>query len=132
FCHHDSPPPALVPGALAGLAGAAAVCGGARRGAVDPHDRRRHFSGLDHAAGAAGRGPALARRQRAAAVAAAPRPRSGSEQTAINMAPTLFTSCNALPPEGANFPWGGPAENCLAFLGLGCPALLNKRKVPLP
>ncbi len=29
-------------------------------------------------------------------------------------APTLFTSCNTLPPEGANFPWGGPAENCMA------------------
>jgi hypothetical protein len=28
------------------------------------------------------------------------------------MAPTLFTSCNALPPEGANFPRGGPSENC--------------------
>ena len=24
-------------------------------------------------------------------------------------APTLFTSCNALPPEGAVSPWGGPA-----------------------
>jgi len=30
------------------------------------------------------------------------------------MAPTLFTSCNALPPEGANFPWGGPSENSMA------------------
>ena len=30
------------------------------------------------------------------------------------MAPTLFTSCNTLPPEGANFPWGDPAENCMA------------------
>jgi hypothetical protein len=25
------------------------------------------------------------------------------------MAPTLFTSCNALPPEGAELAWGGPA-----------------------
>ncbi|MDO9399851.1 MAG: 50S ribosomal protein L11 methyltransferase [Polaromonas sp.] len=30
---------------------------------------------------------------------------------AANGAPTLFTSCNALPPEGANFPRGGPSEN---------------------
>ncbi len=28
------------------------------------------------------------------------------------MAPTLVASRTALPPEGANFPWGGPAENC--------------------
>ena len=28
------------------------------------------------------------------------------------MTPTLATACTALPPEGANFPWGGPAENC--------------------
>ena len=27
------------------------------------------------------------------------------------MTPTLSTTCNTLPPEGANFPWGGPAEN---------------------
>ena len=26
-------------------------------------------------------------------------------------ASTLPTSCGSLPPEGANFPWGGPAEN---------------------
>ena len=25
------------------------------------------------------------------------------------MAPTLVTSCTALPPEGAIAPWGGPA-----------------------
>jgi hypothetical protein len=25
------------------------------------------------------------------------------------MAPTLVTSCTALPPEGAFTPWGGPA-----------------------
>jgi len=25
------------------------------------------------------------------------------------MAPTLFTSCKALPPEGAVLAWGGPA-----------------------
>ena len=27
------------------------------------------------------------------------------------LAPTLPTSCGSLPPEGANFPWGSPAEN---------------------
>ena len=27
--------------------------------------------------------------------------------------PTLVTSCTTLPPEGANFPRGGPSENCL-------------------
>jgi len=32
------------------------------------------------------------------------------------MAPTLGTACPSLPPKGANFPWGGPAENCNAFL----------------
>ena len=26
------------------------------------------------------------------------------------LAPTLFTSCNALPPEGAGLAWGGPAR----------------------
>ncbi len=26
--------------------------------------------------------------------------------------PTLFTSCNTLPPEGANFSRGGPSKNC--------------------
>ena len=30
------------------------------------------------------------------------------------MAPTLFTSCNALPPEGAVLAWGGPARRTLA------------------
>ncbi len=29
-----------------------------------------------------------------------------------HIAPTLATACAALPPGGANFPWGGPAENC--------------------
>jgi len=29
------------------------------------------------------------------------------------IAPTLFTSCNTLPPQGANFPRGGPSENFL-------------------
>lgn len=28
-----------------------------------------------------------------------------------NMTPTLPTSCGSLPPEGANFSWGGPAKN---------------------
>ena len=26
------------------------------------------------------------------------------------MTPTLVTACSALPPEGAQSPWGGPAE----------------------
>ncbi len=30
-----------------------------------------------------------------------------------NIAPTLVASHTALPPEGANFPRGGPSENCL-------------------
>ncbi len=29
----------------------------------------------------------------------------------MNMAPTLVTACTALPPEGANLPWGGPSED---------------------
>ncbi len=29
----------------------------------------------------------------------------------MNMAPMLPASCGSLPPEGANFPWGGPAGN---------------------
>ena len=32
------------------------------------------------------------------------------------MAPTLFTSCITLPPEGANFSRGGPSKNCYAIL----------------
>jgi hypothetical protein len=40
------------------------------------------------------------------------------------MTPTLFTACNALPPGGANFPWGGPAENLMApTLFTACNAL---------
>ena len=31
-----------------------------------------------------------------------------------NVAPTLVTACTALPPEGANFPRGGPSENSLS------------------
>ena len=31
----------------------------------------------------------------------------------LDEAPTLVASRTALPPEGANFPWGGPAENCV-------------------
>ena len=27
-------------------------------------------------------------------------------------APTLATACAALPPEGVNLPWGGPAASC--------------------
>jgi hypothetical protein len=33
----------------------------------------------------------------------------------MNMAPTLFTSCNSLPPEGAGLAWGGPARRPLAL-----------------
>jgi hypothetical protein len=29
----------------------------------------------------------------------------------MNMAPTLVAARTSLPPEGANFPWGGPAGN---------------------
>jgi hypothetical protein len=32
------------------------------------------------------------------------------------MAPTLVTSCTALPPEGAIAPWGGPAALRICFL----------------
>ena len=32
-----------------------------------------------------------------------------------NVAPTLVASRTALPPEGADFPWGGPSKNCLPF-----------------
>ncbi len=40
------------------------------------------------------------------------------------MAPTLATSCAALPPEGANLPWGGPAANSMApTLANTCAAL---------
>ncbi|GAB3471416.1 hypothetical protein GCM10011496_28210 [Polaromonas eurypsychrophila] len=31
-----------------------------------------------------------------------------------SMAPTLRTDVSSLPPGGANFPWGGPAENSMA------------------
>ena len=43
---HDPPPPALVHGALAGGAGAAAVRRRARHRAGDPHGRRRHLPRL--------------------------------------------------------------------------------------
>ena len=39
------------------------------------------------------------------------------------MTPTLVTSCAALAPEGANFPWGGPAGNCAPTLVTACTAL---------
>ena len=32
----------------------------------------------------------------------------------MNMAPTLFTSCNPLPPEGAGLAWGGPTLRPMA------------------
>ena len=36
---------------------------------------------------------------------------------AADIAPTLATACAALPPEGANPPWGGPAVDCVAPTG---------------
>ncbi|MHB1250446.1 MAG: hypothetical protein ACYCZL_13775 [Polaromonas sp.] len=42
------------------------------------------------------------------------------------MAPTLFTACNALPPEGAVSPWGGPAVKRAATLDAS-----NSRSVTL-
>jgi hypothetical protein len=40
------------------------------------------------------------------------------------MAPTLFTACNALPPEGAGLAWGGPTLRPLApTLFTACNAL---------
>ena len=38
-------------------------------------------------------------------------------------APTLFTACNALPPEGAVPPWGGPAVELAPTLATACAAL---------
>src|SRR5258706_15385656 len=37
-----------------------------------------------------------------------------------NVAPTLFATRNTLPPEGANFPRGGPSENCAVFSAAPC------------
>ena len=42
---------------------------------------------------------------------------------APEIAPTLATSCAALPPEGVNFPWGGPAGNFAPTLATACAAL---------
>ena len=40
------------------------------------------------------------------------------------MTPTLFASRNSLPPAGANFPKGGPSENCMTpTLVTSCTAL---------
>ena len=39
------------------------------------------------------------------------------------MTPTLATACAALPPEGANFPRGGPSGNCAPTLATACAAL---------
>ena len=36
------------------------------------------------------------------------------------MAPTLVTACTSLPPEGANFPRGGPSENMAPTLVTAC------------
>jgi hypothetical protein len=34
----------------------------------------------------------------------------------MNMAPTLSRLRGSLPPDGADFPWGGPAENRLVHM----------------
>ncbi|MDI1246298.1 MAG: phosphotransferase [Rhodoferax sp.] len=41
------------------------------------------------------------------------------------MAPTLATACAALPPEGADLPWGGPAANRLMVSGPGTLGVLD-------
>ena len=41
------------------------------------------------------------------------------------MAPTLATACAALPPEGADSPWGGPAANRLMVSGPGTLGVLD-------
>ena len=41
----------------------------------------------------------------------------------MNMAPTLFTACNALPPEEAASPWDGPAAKLAPTLVAVCNAL---------
>ena len=51
------------------------------------------------------------------------RQKSRTTSPAKEMAPTLFTSCNALPPEGAVLAWGGPARRTLA------PTLLASRSL---
>ena len=46
------------------------------------------------------------------------------EDGVFDMAPTLATACAALPPEGANQPWGGPAVDSVApTLGTACPSM---------
>ena len=41
----------------------------------------------------------------------------------IGGAPTLVASRTTLPPEGANFPRGGPSENCVATISGGLPTV---------
>jgi hypothetical protein len=41
------------------------------------------------------------------------------------MAPTLATACAALPPQGADSPWGGPAANRLMVSGPGSLGVLD-------
>jgi hypothetical protein len=36
----------------------------------------------------------------------------------MTMTPTLVASRTALPPKGVNFPWDGPAENCVPRFSL--------------
>jgi len=39
------------------------------------------------------------------------------------MTPTLFTSCNTLPPEGAVLAWGGPALHVAPTFVTACTSL---------
>ena len=39
----------------------------------------------------------------------------GYEYLVEQMTPTLFTSCNALPREGAGLAWGGPARQPFSY-----------------
>ena len=38
-------------------------------------------------------------------------------RSGLSPGPGLVTSCTELPPKGANFSWGGPAENCGGEIG---------------
>jgi FdhD protein len=47
-----------------------------------------------------------------------------------DVAPTLATSCAALPPEGAVPPWGGPAVELAPTLATSCAALPAEGALP--
>ena len=51
---------------------------------------------------------------------------------AANVAPTLVASRTTLPPKGANFPRGGPSENCPASSIVGWPARPGSMGRPYP